>query len=319
MPSRKRREPRLRDFYVTRNVAMRAVLATAEKVLEHDVAVLIVGESGSGKDYLAEAIHASGSRRSEPFVHVDCASIPHDLFESELFGYEKGTFTGAAARKAGRLEVARRGTVYFDDVSALSPPVQAKLLRVLQERAFTRIGGQELIPFNARVIASLATDPQQLVTAGGLRRDLLYRINTVTIALPPLRERREDIAILARRFLRADARRATRSLQPETLEALLSYSWPGNVRELKNAIDRAMLISEGATIAPEALPAWTAPDFVRQAVDGSWTLERLEAEYIRNVLRVTGQNFSRAADILGINRKTLLEKRKRYGIDGQAE
>jgi DNA-binding NtrC family response regulator len=319
MPSRRRREPRLRDFYVTRSATMRAVLGTAAKVLDHDVAVLIVGESGTGKDYLAEAIHASGSRRSEPFVHVDCASIPTDLFESELFGYEKGTFTGAGARKLGKLEIARRGTVYFDDVAALAPAVQAKLLRVLQERRFSRLGGQELISFDARVVASLSADPQQLAAAGTLRRDLLYRMNTVTITLPPLRERREDIPLLARKFLRGGRRRVAPPIDPHALESLVGYHWPGNVRELRNALERAALIEEGPAITSQSLPAWTASDFIARAADSSWTLEQLEAEYIRNVLRTTQQNFSRAAEILGINRKTLLEKRRRYRIDGQAE
>lgn len=319
MPSRKRREPRLRDFFVTRSALMRGVLATASKVLEHDVSVLIVGESGTGKDYLAEAIHASGARRSEPFVHVDCASIPPDLFESELFGYEKGTFTGAAARKLGKLEIARRGTVYLDDIAALAPSVQAKLLRVLQERRYTRLGGQELLAFDARVLASVASDPQQLAAAGQLRRDLLYRLNTVTIGLPPLRERREDIPILARRFLRKQKGRIARTFGDDVLAAMLGYSWPGNVRELRNAVERAALVEEGETISLRALPSWSAPDFVKQAVESSWTLEQLEAEYIRNVLRATQQNFSRAAGILGINRKTLLEKRRRYAIDGKPE
>lgn len=317
MPSRKHREPRLRDFYVTRSAAMRPVLATAAKVVDHDVSVLIVGESGTGKDYLAEAIHASGSRRSEPFVHVDCASIPADLFESELFGYEKGTFTGALSRKIGRLESARRGTVYLDDVAALSLPLQAKLLRVLQERHYTRLGGHQQLIFEARVLASLSAHPEQLANAGLMRRDLLYRLNVVLIPLPPLRERGDDVLILARRFLRQQQRRrGAISFDPATLEALASYHWPGNVRELRNVIERAALIEEGESISLASLPVWGGPNLVQQAAARTWTLEQLETEYIRNVLRTTRNNFSHAAAILGINRKTLLEKRKRYGIDG---
>jgi two-component system, NtrC family, response regulator AtoC len=319
MPSRKHRELRLRDFYVTRSAAMRPVLATAAKVVDHDVNVLIVGESGTGKDYLAEAIHASGSRRSEPFVHVDCASIPADLFESELFGYEKGTFTGALTRKNGKLEAAKRGTLYLDDVAALSPALQAKLLRVLQERTFARLGGHQQLPFEARVIASLSAPPEQLAASGGMRRDLLYRLNVVLITLPPLRDRGEDVQILARRFLRQQSRHGRTEFDADTLAALAAYSWPGNIRELKNVVERAALLEEGSTISLASLPVWGGPSLVQQAAEGVWTLEQLEAEYIRNVLRATRNNFSRAAEILGINRKTLLEKRKRYGIAGTGE
>ncbi len=298
---------------------MRPVLATAAKVVDHDVSVLIVGESGTGKDYLAEAIHATGPRRSEPFVHIDCASIPADLFESELFGYEKGTFTGALSRKTGRLESARRGTVYFDDVAALSLPLQAKLLRVLQERRFARLGGQQQLSFEARVLASLSAHPEQLASAGLLRRDLLYRLNVVLIALPPLRDRGDDVLILAKRFLRQQRRRGAIGFAPATLEALAAYHWPGNVRELRNVVERAALVEEGEVISPASLPVWGGPNLVQQAAAGAWTLEQLEAEYIRNVLRMTRNNFSHASTILGINRKTLLEKRRRYGIEGGAE
>ena len=285
---------------------MRNVLETVEKVLDHDVSVLILGESGSGKDYLAEAIHACGNRRNEPFVHIECASIPHELFETELFGHERGTFTDAHARKIGKLELARRGTVYFDEISALTPQLQAKLLRAIQEKRFTRLGGGASIPFEARVLSSSNADLPALLASGAIRRDLYYRINVVTLALPPLRERPEDVLSLAKKFLKH------KKLDEEAERAIASYAWPGNIRELRHALERAALLEDGSTIRAMSLPVG---DLVATAARGEWTLEQLEAHYIREVLRRTRSNYSRAAEILGINRKTLLEKRKRYGID----
>src|SRR5215212_4231601 len=235
MPSKKRRDPQWRRFFHTRSAAMRALLHTVEKALDHDVSILILGESGSGKNYLAEAIHRSGSRRDEPLVHVDCAAIPADLFESELFGYEKGTFTGAEARRIGRLEAAGRGTVYFDEIAALAPAVQAKLLRALEERRVTRLGGGGTVRLDARVISSSSADVE-----AGIRRDLLYRINVLTVTLPPLRDRREDIPLLAGDFAAAAGKR----LAPEAMDLLTGHSWPGNVRELRNVIERAALLED---------------------------------------------------------------------------
>jgi DNA-binding NtrC family response regulator len=290
----------------TRNAAMRNVVDTVEKVLDHDVSILILGESGSGKDYLAEAIHACGNRRSEPFVHIECASIPPELFETELFGHERGTFTDAHARKIGKLEMARRGTVYFDEISALTPQLQAKLLRAIQERRFTRLGGSASIAFEARVVSSSNADLPALLANGALRRDLYYRINVVTLSLPPLRERREDVLPLARKFLKR------KKLDAGAERLLVNYAWPGNIRELRNALERAVLLEENTTIRAASLPL---SDLVTTAARAEWTLAELEAHYIREVLRATRSNYSRAAEILGINRKTLLEKRKRYGIE----
>jgi two-component system response regulator AtoC len=309
MPARRRRETRLKDFFRTRNAAMRNVLQTVEKVLDHDVPVLVLGESGVGKDYLAEAIHASSTRKAAPFVRIDCATIPADLFESELFGYEKGTFTDAQSRKLGRLEMARGGTVYFDEIAALPPPLQAKLLRALQEKSFSRLGGGQSIAFDARVIASSSADLNALLATGDLRRDLFYRINVVTVTLPPLRERAEDIRNLVTRFAGRRKRVAT-----DAMELLVAFSWPGNVRELRNVIERAVVLGEGDSVSVASLP-FAAPDLVSSAARGHWTLDQLEATYIREVLRETRSNYSRAAAILGINRKTLLEKRKKYGIE----
>ncbi len=281
---------------------MRNLLATVEKVLDHDVPLLIRGESGTGKDRLAEAIHAISARRAEPFVHVDCATIPADLFESELFGYERGTFTDAVTRRIGRLEQAKSGSVYFDNIDALPDTLQAKLLRVLQDRRFTRLGGNQNVDFTARVIASASGD------ISAMRPDLLYRINVVTVTVPPLRERREDILPLAREF--ADKRK---TIESSAAALLVSHAWPGNVRELRNAVERAILTGEGESIAPDALPLSDA-EFVTAAALGHWTLDELEKNYIRAVLRETRSNYSKTAEILGINRKTLLEKRRKYGL-----
>ena len=283
---------------------MRDVVRTLEKVLDHDVPLLLLGESGTGKDFVAEALHACGARRDKPFVRIDCPSIPPDLFESELFGYEKGTFTDAQSRKLGKLEVAAGGTVYFDEIAALTPPLQAKLLRAMQEKSFTRLGGNQPVRFDARVISSSNAEPSML------RRDLLYRINVVTIVLPPLRDRAADIPMLARTFL---ARRK-RGIADDALAMLRDYDWPGNVRELQNVIERAVLLEESDTITPAALPPFDA-DVVAAATRRRWTLDELEERYIREVLRETKGNYSKAARILGINRKTLLEKRRKYGVE----
>ena len=283
---------------------MRTLLRTVEKVLDHDVNILLLGESGAGKDYFAEAIHACGSRRDKPLVRVECASIPAELFESELFGYEKGTFTDAQSRKLGKLELAQSGTVYFDDVSALAPALQAKLLRAIQEKRFTRLGGNQNIPFNARVITSSSEDPLTL------RRDFLYRINVVTLTIPPLRERPEDIPRLAKTFL---ARRKS-GINAAALRILSEHNWPGNVRELRNVIDRAVVVEESDVITADSLPPLER-DLVETTSRQQWTLEQLEERYIREILRQTRSNYSKAAGILGINRKTLLEKRRKYGIE----
>lgn len=289
---------------------MRDLFATVEKIIDRDVPILILGESGAGKDHLAEIIHATSIRRNEPFVHVECASIPADLFESELFGHEKGTFTGASDRKLGKLEVARRGTVYFDEISALTPQLQAKLLRAMQERRFSRLGGVTTIPFDARVISSSNVELQSLLDSGALRRDLFYRINVVTLTLPPLRDRVEDILPLAKQFLGRRKKGFT-----EAAERLMNgHRWPGNIRELKNAIERAVLVENEDRIDAPSLGIQSGDELVAAASRGAWTLEELESQYIREILRVTKSNLSRAAEILGINRKTLREKRRKYGL-----
>jgi len=303
MPAAKR-PPELKDFVRTKNDSMRMLLQTVEKVIEPDVNILLLGESGVGKDYFAEAIHACGKRREKPLVRIDCAAIPADLFEAEIFGFEKGTFTDAVARKVGKLEMAQGGTIYFDAVTALTTNLQAKLLRAFQEKRFTRLGGHDSVAFDSRIISSSST------TLESLRDDLLYRINVVSLTIPPLRERREDIPQLARAFV---ARRK-HGIDDAAMQLLVEHRWPGNVRELRNVIDRAVLLEESDGITPKSLPPLVS-DPVESAAELHWTLEQLEARYIREILRQTRSNYSRAAEILGINRKTLLEKRRKYGIE----
>jgi len=299
-----KKRPELRDFVRTKSEPLRALMQTVEKVLDHDVNILLLGESGVGKDYFAEAIHACGKRREKPLVRIDCAAIPADLFEAEIFGFEKGTFTDAVARKVGKLEMAQGGTIYFDAVTALTPNLQAKLLRAIQERQFTRLGGHDVVPFDSRMISSSST------SVDSLRNDLLYRINIVTLTIPPLRERREDIPQLAKGFV---ARRK-RGIDDAAMQLMMQHRWPGNLRELRNVVDRAVLLEESDVITPKSLPPLLS-DPVEAAAEQHWTLEQLEARYIREVLRQTRSNYSRAAEILGINRKTLLEKRRKYGIE----
>ncbi len=301
--------------------AMRPVLDLARRVASTRASVLIFGESGTGKELLARLIHDLGSRREHPFVRIPCANLPEDLLESELFGAERGAFSGAADRKIGRMEQAHGGTVYFDEILALSPAVQAKLLRLVQERTFERLGGQQTIHVDLRFIASTSLPPEEAASDERLRRDLYYRLNVVSLRLPPLRERREDILRLAEHFLngaRASAAHPVGRLTPAAKRALLEHRWPGNVRELKNAIERAAILASERDVEPEDLgidPAAAVSGLLEQAVDRGLTINELEKAYIEQVLGRAGGNKSRAARILGISRKTLLDKRRRYGLD----
>jgi two-component system response regulator AtoC len=315
------RRPSLTRLIRTRTPAMRGVVEMAQKVLDHDVNLLLLGETGTGKDFLAASIHACSERSARPFVRIDCASIPPELFESELFGYEKGAFTDAQTRKNGKLETARDGTVYFDDIATLSAGLQPKLLRTIQEKQFTRLGGNDTIRFGARIISSSNLSLDALLQSGGFRKDLYYRVNVVMLTLPPLRERMQDIEPLAETFLAEASVRAGKSVSgfdEQTLRLLRDYSWPGNLRELRNVVERAVIVESGKRISPESLPLerfTNGRDFVATAVARQWSLDQLEERYIREVLRQTRANYSKAAALLGIHRKTLLEKRKKYGIE----
>lgn len=300
---------------------MQSMLRVAEKVVDHDVSVLILGETGVGKDYLAEALHAAGARRARPFLRIDCAAIPPELFESELFGYEAGAFTDAKIRKRGRLEEASGGTLYLDEIAALSPAVQPKLLRAIQEREFQRLGGRQNIRFDLRITASTTVPLHDLTQGTAVRSDLYYRLNVVSIVVPPLRDRRDDIPILVRRFVASAAaalRREVHGVSSDAMTRLVDYSWPGNIRQMRNVVERAVLLAPAGEITVESLPPEieaSGEELLARAAAKRWTIEQLEKEYIERILRETGANYSETARILGINRKTLLEKRRRYGLE----
>lgn len=275
--------------------------------------VLIQGESGVGKELLASVIHYLGAGRDEPLVKIDCASLPRELMESELFGYERGAFTGAAQMKRGRLELAGAGTLVLDEIAALTPVMQAKLLRVLEDKRFERLGGNRPITLAARIVALTNADLGAAVAEGAFRQDLFYRLNVLPLVVPPLRERRGDIGPLTEHFLARLAEFHGRLLPKVSSSArtlLEAYEYPGNVRELRNLLERALVEAQGPEISPAHLP-----DRVRQSSPKKMTLEQLERAYIAEVLDATRGKKGRAAEILGISRKTLLEKRKRYGLD----
>ncbi len=305
--------------WIAADPASLAVLALAEKVAATPTTVLVTGESGTGKDQLARLIHERSPRRDAPYLKIDCASLPSELVESELFGHEKGAFTGAEQRKLGRLELAQGGSIVLDEVAALAPGIQSKLLRVLEERAFERLGGTETLRIDARLIALTNADLEQAVRAGRFREDLYFRLNVLTIRVPPLRERSGDIVPLAEHLLARLAAvhgRPNAALSPAAKEVLQAYSWPGNVRELKNVIERALIFSKQDGLEPEDFP-----ESVRAAARGTGhtahlrSLEEVERECILATLEATHYKITRAAEILGISRKTLLEKRKKYGLD----
>ncbi len=306
--------------WVAQDPASQRVLELAQKVAETSTTVLITGESGTGKDQLARLIHELGPRRDAPFLKIDCGSLPAELVESELFGHERGAFTGAVERKLGRLELAVGGTIVLDEVAALAPGIQSKLLRVLEERTFERLGGTETLRIDARLVALTNADLAKAVTAGRFREDLYFRLNVLTIHVPPLRERPGDILPLAEHLLARLAPvhgKSGAALSAETQRVLTQYAWPGNARELKNVIERALVFSKGSVLRPEDLP-----DNVRAADSAAAgqaqrmrSLEDVEREVIQATLEATHYKITKAAGILGISRKTLLDKRKRYGLD----
>jgi two-component system response regulator HydG len=299
---------------------MKRILDLAAKVAASDANVLITGESGTGKSLMAQTIHRQSPRAAAPFITVSCANISEELLESDLFGHERGAFTGAESRRIGKFEQAHTGTLFLDEVSELSPRLQGKLLRVVQERSFERLSGDETIQVDMRLLASSGADLEKAAREERFRKDLYYRLNVIAIRIPALRERPDDILLLADAFLQEAASRHGRtnlSFKADTRELLRYHPWPGNVRELKNVVERAVISVEGSELDPQDLPLSPSDRtdaVLRAATVGMLTLDRLEASYIREVLRVTRGNKTEAARILGINRKTLLEKRKRYGI-----
>jgi len=302
------------DTIIGDSAPMRRVMDLIQHVAETDATVLILGESGTGKELIARAIHTNSPRRYFPIIPVNCGACPENLLESELFGHEKGAFTSAHERRKGRLEMADSGTLFLDEVGAISSKMQLDLLRVLESKEFTRIGGSRPVKVNFRVICATNEDLEAAVRDGRFREDFYYRINVFTIEAPPLRARRGDIPLLARHFVERFAsqmgKRIT-DISPEAMELLTEYDWPGNVRELSNAIERAMVVGKPPVIRPADLPVRTQMKGVSAPGD---SLADVEKRHIAAVLERTGGNVTEAAEILRVDRVTVYNKIKKYGL-----
>ena len=314
-----RRVTETRDEMVGESPAMLEAFKTIARVARSHATVLIRGESGTGKELVARTLHERSDRSRGAFVAVNCAAIPEALLESELFGHEKGAFTGAIARRVGRFERGSGGTVFLDEIGDMSLPLQAKILRVLQEREIERVGGSAPIGVDVRLIAATHRDLEQDVATGRFREDLYYRLAVVTVALPPLRERGDDLRLLAEHYVAHYAReygRPVHAIARDALALLRGYRWPGNVRQLRNVLESAVLQADGAVLLPAHLPQ----DALRErsqapaAEDGLLTLSELERRHIRRVLTESGGQMNVAAEILGIHRNTLRRKLSEYGI-----
>jgi len=322
--------------------SMQVVYRLIEQIADTDSTVMILGDSGTGKELIAKTIHYNSSRSQGPFVPLNCAAIPRDLLESELFGHEKGAFTGAINTRIGRFELAQNGTIFLDEVGELDPSLQVKLLRVLQEREFERVGGMKTVKVDVRVLAATNKNLEKLIQESKFREDLFYRLNVIPLHLPPLRNRPEDIPLLVDHFIHEFAKKRKRNpfvFSQESMQCLLSYQWPGNVRELENLIERLTILVRNDTIQvsdlPEkfhaCLPAQqpsadpvssisataqkTANDIPETGVDLSSIVSNLEKDLILKALSKSGGVKSKAAQFLGLNRTTLLEKMKKMGIE----
>lgn len=311
---------------IGKSSAMQEIYSKIEQVADSRTTVMITGESGTGKELVARALHYNSARRDRPFVALNCAALPETLIESELFGHEKGSFTDATARRVGQFELAHTGTLFLDEIGDLSPTTQAKLLRVLQEREFTRIGGVQPIKVDVRIVAATNKSLDELVRRGTFREDLYYRINVISLYLPPLRERGEDVALLAKHFLskrNEEDKRPSQDFSKEALELICRYPWPGNVRELQNVIEQAVLWSQGAAIMPDHLPnslkSDTKSSTLREDIlSGRVSLEKavmdFEKDIILDALRRTNYVQTHAATLLGISRRMLKYRMDTLGI-----
>ncbi len=315
----------LRDRYgverlLGQSPPMVAIYRLVARVAALDTTVLIQGETGTGKELVARAIHYASPRAERPFVAIDCAALPETLFESELFGHERGAFTGAVQSRRGLLEMADGSTCFLDEISELSPGLQAKLLRVLQERVLRRVGGNDPIPVNLRLIAATNRDLRKRVEEGGFREDLYYRLNGVTITMPPLRERGADVSLLANDFVQRYGAASGKRLEgfaPEALALLTAYRWPGNVRELEHTVERAVALARSGVILPEDLPPEVRAENARapELPAGRMTLDEVKRWYVGAVLDEAGGNKVRAAELLGIDRRTLYRILERESED----
>jgi two-component system response regulator PilR (NtrC family) len=326
---------------IGRSAKMIELYKLISKVAAVSGTVLIIGESGTGKELVARTIHKNSERTAKPFMAISCGAIPETLLESELFGHVKGAFTGAVAAKAGLFEVADKGTVFLDEIGETSPAIQVKLLRVLQERVFRRVGGTEDVEVDVRVIAATHQDLMELIHKERFREDLYYRLNVIPIHLPPLRERREDIPLLAMNFLAkfsGENKRPIRGIAPEAMELFLGYDWPGNVRELENAIERAVALGTGAVLTPESLPdqvrnpgpatgdrrpetrdqgqeLQSPGSGLKSPVDLDAVVSRVERDLILEALRQAGGVQKRAAQMLGLSFESFRYRMKKHGIE----
>ncbi len=311
-----------RQNMIGRSPAMVQLLETVAQVAPTEATVLLTGGSGTGKEMIAGALHFNSTRKNGPFVKINCAAITETLLESELFGHEKGAFTGAHRKKEGRFRQAHTGTIFLDEISEMSLSMQVKLLRVLQEREITRVGGEEVIKVDVRVIAATNKDLLQEIESGRFRDDLYYRLNVVTLNMPTLRERREDIPLLVQHFREMFAEKNNKKIKgftPQAMDALLRYDWPGNVRELMNAVERGVVLSRSEYLDVADLPfisedAAEGEQVVLDAVPGDVPLEEVEKATILKTLDMVGGNKSEAARRLGITRRTLHKKLKKYGV-----
>jgi len=299
---------------VTQYAPMQAVLQLVSRVAKSDSPVLISGESGTGKELIARALHRLSERGSGPLVDINCEAIADGLIETELFGYEKGAFAGADARKVGLFELAGGGTLFMDEIGGLEPKVQGKLLRALEQGSFFRVGGTQKVEVNARIVTATNKDLGAAVNEGRFRSDLFYRVNTISIVLPPLRERAVDIPLLATTFLAQFGGAHPPRLSEDAMRALQSYRWPGNVRELRNVIERAVLLANGGVIQARDLPLHDTQVAARSTNGDDVSLAELERRHIESVLSRTNWHQGRAATVLGISSKTLYRKIREYGF-----
>jgi DNA-binding NtrC family response regulator len=303
---------------VSKNARMRDVMQLAGEIANLRSTVLIQGESGTGKEMIARAIHYSGDRAAKPFVAVSCAALAESLLESELFGHEKGAFTGANQQRSGKFELADGGTIFLDEIGDISPKLQCDLLRVLQERCFYRVGGSEEVRVDCRVIAATHVNLQQAVAEGKFRDDLFYRLNVIEIRIPPLRDRREDIPLLARHFLERlshELGKDVADFSEGALKLLIDHNWPGNVRELENAVERAMVTCRARVLTEDDFAFLARNGAVKPwSIPAGMTLQEMEKQLIVATLQRTAGNIKEASGLLGIDRSTMYEKIKRYEI-----
>jgi two-component system NtrC family response regulator len=312
------------DFIISASRRMEEVLNLVKRAAPSTATVLILGESGTGKELIARAIHYSSPRADRPLIKVNCAALPENLLESELFGHEKGAFTGAVARRIGRFEQADQGTIFLDEIGDLSPSLQSKLLRVLQEKEFERVGSSQTLRVDVRVIAATNRNLEEAIRKGAFREDLYYRLNVVTLSLPPLRERKEDIPPLIEHFLRKysrENRKTVAAVSREAKDLLMNYPYPGNIRELENIVERAVVLSRGDTITTQDLPLnlreSKVEDLMKDAARGRSlpeTLEEIERLRITQALAKSRGVQTQAAEDLGISERVLRYKMKKYGI-----